>query len=234
MRGGRSVDAGPRIKTPSSFVRYGAIAGFASPIIFIALVVVMGSLYPGYSHLTNFISDLGAFDAPFDAPRPHVQRFNFFQFGVGISVLALALYNGMERPSRIGLAFQLTIGLGIFLSGIFPGHTLDSASHESLLHNLVGMLAFLLIMLVPIITGWTFRKREEWRELAPYSIAMTPLLIAMFILMGYADSRPEGAPGLFQRLFLSTWMLWMILVSSRLYRLEVERSSHSPRQLTSR
>jgi hypothetical membrane protein len=194
------------------------MVGVASPIIFIALVVVMGSLYPGYSHLTNFISDLGALDAPYEAPLPQVQRFNFFQFGVGISVLALALYNGMERPSRIGLAFQLAIGLGIFLSGIFPGHRSHPESHESLLHTLVGVPAFLLIMLVPLITGWAFRKREKWRDLAPYSLAMTPVLIAMFILMGHADSRPGGAPGLFQRLFVSTWIVWMILVSSRLYR----------------
>jgi hypothetical protein len=54
---------------------------------------------------------------------------------------------------------------------------------------------------------------------------MTPLLIGMFILMGYADSQRGGAPGLFQRLFVGTWMLWMILISSRLYRLEVERSN---------
>jgi hypothetical membrane protein len=219
MKGGRSVDAGPRIRTPS-FVRYGAIAGLASPIIFITLVVVMGSLYPGYSHLKNFISDLGALDAP----RPYVQRLNFFQFGIGISVLALALYNGMERASRIGLASQLTIGLGIFLSGVFPGETSDPESHESLLHNLMGVPAFLLIILVPFITGWTFRKRDEWRDLARYSIAMTPLLVALFILMGYADSRPRGTPGLFQRLFMGTWILWMILISSRLYRLEVKRS----------
>jgi hypothetical protein len=53
---------------------------------------------------------------------------------------------------------------------------------------------------------------------------MTPLLVALFILMGYADSRPRGTPGLFQRLFMGTWILWMILISSRLYRLEVKRS----------
>jgi hypothetical membrane protein len=213
MKDGQFADSGPRINTHSSFVRYGAIAGVASPIIFITLVVVMGFLYPGYSHLKNFISDLGALDAP----RPYVQRFNFFQFGIGISMVALALYNGMERASRIALIFQLTIGLGIFLSGIFPGHTFHPESHESMLHTLVGVPAFLLIILVPFITGWIFRKRTEWRDLARYSIAMSPFLVAMFMLMVHADSQPGGTPGLFQRLFLSTWMLWMILISSRLY-----------------
>jgi hypothetical protein len=59
------------------------------------------------------------------------------------------------------------------------------------------------------------------------------VLIAMFALMVHADSRPGGAPGLFQRLFVGTGMLWMILISARIYRLELERSNR-PRHLTSR
>jgi hypothetical membrane protein len=214
----------------SSFVRYGALVGLASPIIWFILVVVMGSLYPGYSHLTNFISDLGALDAP----RPYVQRLNFFQFGIGISVLALALYRGTASRSRMELGFQLTIGLGIFLSGIYPGHTFEPESRASLLHSIVGVPAFLLIILVPLITGWRLRKRAEWKDLARYSMAMAPVLVAMFILMIRADISPGGTPGLFQRIFLGTWMLWMILVSLRLYRLEIEGNGHFPRQLTSR
>lgn len=75
----------------------------------------------------NFITDLGALDAPL----PHVQRLNFFQFGIGITALAVALYKGMEHPSRVALALQVTIGVGIFLSGIFPGHSNDPGSRES-------------------------------------------------------------------------------------------------------
>lgn len=198
------------------------------------LVIVTGSLYPGYSHLTNFTSDLGALDAPLDATLTHVQRFDFSQFGIGISVLALTAYNGMERPSCIGLAFQLTIGLGIFLSGIFPGHGLEPEARESLLYNPVGIPAILLVMFVPLVSGWTFRKREESNDLARYSIAMTPLLIAMFIPMGYADSQPGGAPGLFQRLSVGTWLLWMLLISTRPYRLKVERSKQPHRSASPR
>jgi hypothetical protein len=65
-------------------------------------------------------------------------------------------------------------------------------------------------------------------------MAMAPVLVAMFILMIRADISPGGTPGLFQRIFLGTWMLWMILVSLRLYRLEIEGNGHFPRQLTSR
>jgi hypothetical membrane protein len=108
-------------------------------MLFVLLVVVMGFIHPGYSHLTNFISDLGALDAP----MPFVQRLNFFQFGIGITALAWALYMGMEHPSRIALVLQVIIGVGIFLSGVFPGHSNDPGSRETMLHNLSWYPSFL-------------------------------------------------------------------------------------------
>lgn len=208
--------------TGTSFVRRAAILGIGSPVLFVLLVGVMGFVHPGYSHLTNFMSDLGSLDAP----MPYVQRLNFFQFGIGITVLGLALYRGMEHPSRVALALQLTIGLGVFLSGIFPGHSNDPDSRATMLHNLVGIPAFLMIMLVPLVAGWRFRESGAWRDLSGYSMAMTPLLVTLFVLMARADGAPGGTSGLFQRLFIGTWMLWMVLTSCRLYRLEGRSAPH--------
>jgi hypothetical membrane protein len=202
--------------TGTGVVRRAAVLGIASPMLFVLLVVVMGFIHPGYSHLTNFISDLGALDAPI----PYVQRLNFFQFGIGIAVLAWALYMGMDQPSRVALVLQVIIGVGIFLSGIFPGHSNDPGSRETMLHNLVGIPAFLMIMLVPLVAGWRFRRSEAWRGLSAYSISMTPVLVAMFVLMARADASPTGAPGLFQRLFIGTWLFWMVVIAHRLHRLE--------------
>jgi hypothetical protein len=50
---------------------------------------------------------------------------------------------------------------------------------------------------------------------------MTPVLVAMFVLMARADASPTGAPGLFQRLFIGTWLFWMVLIAHRLYRVAV-------------
>jgi hypothetical membrane protein len=82
-------------------------------MLFVLLVVVMGFIHPGYSHLTNFISDLGALDAP----MPYAQRLNFFQFGIGITALAWALYMG-SRFSR--------------------DHAAQPRGHPSLLHDHAG------------------------------------------------------------------------------------------------
>lgn len=202
--------------TGTRFVRRAAVLGIGSPILFVLLVVVMGFIHPGYSHLTNFISDLGALDAP----MPYVQRLNFFQFGIGITALAWALYMGMEQPSRVALVLQVIIGVGIFLSGIFPGHSNDPGSRETMLHNLVGIPAFLMIMLVPLVAHLKFRRSEAWRRLSAYSICMTPVLVAIFVLMAGADASPTGNPGHFQRLFIGTWLFWVVLIAHRLYRLE--------------
>ena len=52
--------------------RFGSAMGLVSPLVSALLVVTMATLHPNYSHLTNFISDLGALDAP----DPLVQRLN--------------------------------------------------------------------------------------------------------------------------------------------------------------
>ena len=41
-----------------------AICGIISPVVFAILILLAGSLRPEYSHLINFVSELGAVDAP--------------------------------------------------------------------------------------------------------------------------------------------------------------------------
>jgi hypothetical protein len=61
-------------------------------------------------------------------------------------------------------------------------------------------------------------------------MSMTPVLVTMFVLMARADASPTGNPGLFQRLFIGTWLLWMVMIARRLYRLEgqPQQAARSP------
>ena len=82
-------------------------------------------------------------------------------------------------------------------------------------------------MLIPLITGWKFRKREEWKDIAPYAMLISPILLLMFFLMIRADVAVEnGHPGLYQRFFLGLWILWMILVSLRLMKIQTMKTNH--------
>jgi len=213
-------------KTDSNFVRNGAMLGIVSPIVWIMLIILMGLLNPDYSHLTNFISDLGAIEAP----NPYVQRINFFQFGFSISLLAIAIFKGMERSSVAMLILQLIIGLGIFFSGVFPGHSLDPESHKSFLHNIVGLPAFICIILLPLIAGFKFRRMDNWKDLANYSMLMTPVLALMLFLMIREDIvEDNGYPGLYQRFFIGIWILWIIMVSIRLKKLKDFKTNRQQR-----
>ena len=210
----------------SNYVRIGAILSIVSPIVWIFLIILMGFLYPDYSHLTNFISDLGAIEAP----NPYVQRINFFQFGLSIVLLAIAIFKSMERSSVVILILQLIIGIGIFFSGIFPGHSLDPESHESFLHNIVGLPAFICIILLPLIAGFKFRRIDNWKGLANYSMLMSPILALMLFLMIREDIVVDnGYPGLYQRFFIGIWILWIIMVSIRLMKLEDFKTNRQQR-----
>ncbi len=69
-----------------------ALAGAVGPALFTALVVYLGSLTPGYSQITQEISDLGATGAP----NAVMQDLNFlllggliFAFSVGLLLFAI-------------------------------------------------------------------------------------------------------------------------------------------------
>ena len=76
------------------------------PALFTAPVVYLGSLTPGYSQLTQAISDLGATGAP----NAVIQDLNFLLLGV----LILAFSAGLQK----GIGDGRGSALGPFLMGI--------------------------------------------------------------------------------------------------------------------
>lgn len=110
----------------------------------------------------------------------------------------------------------MLIGVGIFMSGVFPGHAADATSRESFVHGVVGLPAFLLIVALPSVAGRRFSHDETWRDLSRPSYVLTPLLAVLLVLMGWSDGLPDGRPGMFQRIFIGTWMAWMVTLGARL------------------
>lgn len=67
-------------------------AGIAMPFLYFVALFVAGSFYPGYSHIQQVASDLGAADSPYR----YAPLFNFALIAVGaaVSLPTLAFLNG--------------------------------------------------------------------------------------------------------------------------------------------
>jgi hypothetical membrane protein len=90
--------------------RLAMICGVLGALWLLGMVVLGGATYPGYDHLAQFISELGATGAPFGDV---VSYLGFFPVGVLISAFSDRLYrhfpvrHRLSRRNRVSLRLWL-------------------------------------------------------------------------------------------------------------------------------
>ena len=94
-------------------VRSLAVCGIIAPLLFATLVITAAFLRTGYSHVSQFISELGY------GSNAIVQNADFVLTGLLIILFSYGVHKGVGggRGSRIGPAF----GAGRIGLGVFPG-----------------------------------------------------------------------------------------------------------------
>ena len=86
-------------------VRPLSICGAIAPLLFASVIVVAGSLRPAYSHISQFMSDLGY------GPNAILQNLNFILTGMLVAAFSYGLHKGHPPGSRKGPAFVTAFGL---------------------------------------------------------------------------------------------------------------------------
>lgn len=197
----------------NNFLKYLSLGGMAGPILFTVIIIISGSLRPGYDHLTDFISELGADGSAY------ADLMNFAGFipsGIFIALFGISLFfllPGKMAP-KIGAVLVTVFGIGVALAGIFscdPGCPVDGST-EAIIHDRVSVIAFISGSLGYIILGLSFLRLPEWRSLWIYTLISGILAIVFLVVM--INSVEAGQfTGLWQRLFLLTLFQWLFVVS---------------------
>jgi len=196
-----------------------ALGGAAGPLLFSAVVIVSGTLRVDYSHIANFISELGA------TGTPHAGLMNYAGFvpaGAMLAAFGVALAKNLPRRRATILAVILVtlFGVGVAVSGIAscdPGCPQSGGSVENLVHNRIAPIAFLCLIGGAAVLGIQFRSVPAWRPLSIYSLVSS--LVALCLLVALASSlNTRELTGLWQRLLLVVLFLWCAVVGLRVYR----------------
>lgn len=202
--------------------RYLSLGGIIGPVIFALAIMVSASLRSDYSHISNFISDLGNTGSPNAA----LMNFaGFLPFGISIALLGLSLLVLLPKGPgfRAGSFLVLVFGVGAILAGLYSGE--DSCppdcSRESMIHDVVSLVAFFSAIIGSGILGLTFRRHPNWRPLWVYSV-LTCLGAILFLALMINSIDARIYTGLWQRLFLLTLCIWFAVVGWRNYRLGME------------
>lgn len=187
----------------------GYLAGLLAPFWLVLGVTLAGALYPGYNHLDQAMSLLGAKGAPTQFISPLINNYPlgalFMMFGVAV------LLSFDSLCSRLSGLLIMIHGLGSFATGFFScdvGCALEAPSTSQTLHNLAGLIMALSLLLASALWVFLGRRVLGSRGFALFSLLCTLGALGSLPLMAVALENGQGF-GLYQRLNYGISLLWL-------------------------
>lgn len=195
--------------------------GMLVPVLYILLYVVGGALRPGYSHLSESVSELLSPGAP---NKSLLDVFNFTFalaytiFGVGVLQFVL----GNEHNAligRIGAGLIIAVGLASIGSAIFPQ---DATGTELTVPGILHMV-FVFGVQIPgailstLLVGIWFKRTGIFPGFTVYSYVSAGIIV----LSGIAAGPSMGTPimGLVERISALAVHQWVFVLAWMLFRL---------------
>lgn len=178
------------------------LAGVAVPILYFGNLLISPLFYPGYSHVTQYASELGG---P-DAPRPAIFNTGVVLTGIATLAAGLGFFLALRRltgkillPALTGLAVVLA-GIAFVLGGVFP---MPDPRHG-------GFGLGLGFQVAPVFLALALWKRKDLRVLKIFLIATAVVMAVFFaIMMGVGSLVTRANVGIFQRVYALSTFPWI-------------------------
>lgn len=188
--------------------------GISGTFLFILTTVVGGFLYPEYSHLSQFISELYAVDAP------HDDFLRFFGYiPSGILLLLFSIFAIMETSKSIVknigfLGMGIGYGFGTIICGFFNCDA-DCNPHfinpslSQIIHNFMGFVTYCVTPVSLFLIAIAARK---WKNGIWFSNSTFVLSFISFCFVGLLNANFHSPyKGLIQRVIEGSILLWVLL-----------------------
>ena len=196
-----------------SFLALGSIIG---PILFTIIVIVLGHLRPGYSHISQLMSELGEVGAP----NAVIMNLATAILGISILMFAFGLHYGLTSGKRwkAGPILMMVAGICMVAGGIFPCDPgCVPVSFTGTVHFIASTIGFPAVIFAPFALSQQFKNDKLWQGYRLYSIvtgAFTVILVPLFISEVFVVWN-----GAIQRLILGILLLWLEVISIKLFRI---------------
>ena len=188
------------------------LSAVAVPFLYYGTMLIASALYPGYSHVTQYASELGSASAPYPAV------FNIGAIlggiagilgGVGVFRTLRELGRGTVVPGLVALAI-IGQAIGFVFAGMFP---MPDERHGGFGIGMLGMIG-------PLFAAVAMRHApRDLRWVPPVLVFNTLFALAMFaVMMGVGDLVTSRNVGIVQRVNSLTNMPWVGLVGWALLR----------------
>lgn len=136
----------------------------------------------------------------------------FTLMGVGTFTLAGLLHRELPRarvaPAALVVAAVLDVTSAIF----HTNRTGTPATTMSDIHQFAGIITFVLVVIAMFSTVRHFRHHQRWAGFAIPTLVWSIAAFATFFLIPVLG---DASFGLAQRIFVATWLSWMITTAIR-------------------
>lgn len=182
----------------------GSVAALVACVGDLVMPLLLARYYPGYNHLRDVESLLGAADSP-------VARWmNLWWIGFGTLIMLFAAAFGLafsdSGPAAVALTGQLAL-FGVLAgvaAGIFPMDVGGQVTLSGRLHHLLAGAGFLAILLAPGTSMVLFRPGGHMTMFVIATVTQVGGLVTCVLFIA-CEGKTAGAlrfVGLWQRLFL--------------------------------
>jgi hypothetical membrane protein len=199
--------------------RFLSLCGVAAPVLFVFVTILGGALRPGYSHVSDTISELFSPGSPNKGlldPLHAAFALLLVLFGIGV----LQFVRANEGPRRIGIAgASLLIASGLLsvtIATVFPQDAWGSTpTFPGEMHKILSGILSLLSLVGMVLMGTWFHRAglfPGFRTYTVVSVAVVIVTAGLFMasvdgpLMGLAE-RITGLAGLQWTFVLALWIL---------------------------
>ena len=175
-------------------------------------VLIAGAMYPGYSHVGQFMSELGAHGAPGG------WIVNYFGF-VPTEILFLGFVGlafrraGRDGGMRVGLALLGLYAVGLIIAAFYPcdaGCRPDDPTFSHLVHIASGLVAYLFFIAGVLVLAVSTRRRIGT------VLSMLGILAVALALFCFVQITPDNPQvGLYQRCLETALYAWCIAFAFR-------------------
>ena len=197
-----------------------AICGILGPISFTIVLTSLGFFQPRYNHVTQYMSELGAVNAPYAII---MNTAGFSLLGFCIIAFAFGMNSSMNdvRNSIIGKFGPMLIavsGLAFVMIGVFPCDPgCVTVSTVGVIHGNVAFVARFALTIAPLFIFQRLMKDSRWHNYHIYSIVI--VVVSLVFAAVYNFNVFENLTGAFQRITFGVPLLWVELMSMKLLRL---------------
>lgn len=190
------------------------MCGCAAPVLALAVPVIFGALWPGYSHVRHYISILGARNAP------HAPFVNYLGFlPIGLTTIGFIAASGRSFPqsprAARGRLLLCAFSAGYVGTAFLPCDPGCPAFGwiTQCAHSLLAVCGYSGAIVGLALLGSAFQLDDGWRSLTVFTWVCAIMLAIGFILMLI----PALAPwrGLTQRVAESAMFGWIVVMAFR-------------------